>query len=68
MIVVVSLIVLLRELLVSTIFRMVHPYITIHSDLHLFHSFLLRAASYAHAHINATPRVHVIRESKMASK
>ena len=31
MIVLVSLIVLLRELLVSTIFRMVHPYITIHS-------------------------------------
>ena len=32
----VSLIVLLRELLVSTIFRMVHPYIAIHSFLHLF--------------------------------
>ena len=31
MIVLVSLIVLLRELLVSTIFRMVHPYIAIHS-------------------------------------
>ena len=34
-IVLVSLIVLLRELLVSTIFRMVHPYIGIHSFLHL---------------------------------
>ena len=31
MIVLVSLIVLLRELLVSTIFGMVHPYITIHA-------------------------------------
>ena len=31
MIVLVSLIVLLRELLVSTIFGMVHPYIAIHS-------------------------------------
>ena len=31
MIVLVSLIVLLRRLLVSTIFRMVHPYITVHS-------------------------------------
>ena len=31
MIVLVSLIVLLRELLVSTICRMVHPYIAIHS-------------------------------------
>ena len=31
MIVLVSLIVLLRELLVSTIFCMVHPYIAIHS-------------------------------------
>ena len=31
MIVLVSLIVLLKELLVSTIFRMVHPYIAIHS-------------------------------------
>ena len=44
MIVLVSFIVLLRELLVSTIFRMVHPYIAIHSVerlLHLFHTFLL---------------------------
>ena len=40
MIVLVSLIVLLRRLLVSTIFRMVHPYITVHSFLHLFHVFL----------------------------
>ena len=31
MIVLVSLIVLLRRLLVSIIFRMVHPYITVHS-------------------------------------
>ena len=31
MIVLVSLRVLLRRLLVSTIFRMVHPYITVHS-------------------------------------
>ena len=59
MIVLVSLIVLVRELLVSTIFRMVHPYITIHSVewfLHLFHTFLLQS-SYAHAHVSATPRV-----------
>ena len=40
MIVLVSFIVLLREL-VSTIFRMVHPYIAIHSFLHLFRTFLL---------------------------
>ena len=40
MIVLVSLIVLLRRLIVSTIFRMVHPYITVHSFLHLFHVFL----------------------------
>ena len=39
MIVLVSLIVLLRRLLVSTIFGMVHPYITVHSFLHLFHVF-----------------------------
>ena len=57
MIVLVSLIVLLWELLVSTIFRIVHPYIAIHSFLHLFHSFL---AIYAHAHFSATPRMHVI--------
>ena len=31
MIVLVSLIILLRELLVSTLFHMVHPYIAIHS-------------------------------------
>ena len=40
MIVLVSLIVLLRELLVCTIFRMVHPYIAIHSVelfLHLYY-------------------------------
>ena len=40
MIVLVSLIILLRELLVSTIFDMVHPYIAIHLVewfLHLFH-------------------------------
>ena len=39
MIVLASFIVLLRELIVSTIFRMVHPYITIHSVegfLHLY--------------------------------
>ena len=34
MIVLVSLIVLLRELLVSTIFRMVHPYIAIQNDFY----------------------------------
>ena len=39
MIVLVSLIVLLRELLVSTIFCMVHPYIASHSFLHLLHIF-----------------------------
>ena len=39
MIVLVYLIVLLRELLVSTIFCMVHPYIAIHSFLHLLHIF-----------------------------
>ena len=33
MIVLVSLIVLIRRLLVFTIFRMVHPYITVHSFL-----------------------------------
>ena len=58
MIVLVSLIVLLRELLVSTIFRMVHPYIAIHSFLHLFHTFYWKR-SYAHAHVSATPRVRV---------
>ena len=36
MIVLVSLIVLLRRLLVPIVFRMVHPYITIHSFLHLY--------------------------------
>ena len=40
MIVLVFLIVLLRRLLVSTILRMVHPYITVHSVEHLFHVFL----------------------------
>ena len=54
MIVLVSLIVLLRRLLVSTIFCMVHPYITVHSDsvelfLHLFHVFCEASASCAHA-------------------
>ena len=39
MIVLVSLIVLLRRLLVPTVFHMMHPYITIHSFLHLFHVF-----------------------------
>ena len=34
-IVLVSLILLLREILVSTMFRMVHPYITIHSVVKL---------------------------------
>ena len=41
MIVLVSLIVLLRGYLVSTIFRMVHPYIHVHSFLHLFHIFFM---------------------------
>ena len=55
MIVLVALIVLLRRLLVPTVFRMVHPYITVHSVelfLHLFHVFfvkLARKCSYAHA-------------------
>ena len=49
MIVLVSLIVLLRELLVSTIFRIVHPYIfTLVS--HIF----IASRSYAHAHVSAT--------------
>ena len=42
MIVLVCLIVLLRELLVSTIFCMVHPYIPIHSQLnYLLHIFFV---------------------------
>ena len=60
MIVLVSLIVLLKELLVSTIFRMVHPYITIQMIFTLVsHIFIAsrRKRSYAHAHISATPRV-----------
>ena len=52
MIVLVYLIVLLRKLLLSTIFCMVHPYIAI---LHTHNNMALR--SYAHAHVNATPRV-----------
>ena len=42
-----------KELLVSTIFCMVHPYIAFLHLLHIF--FALR--SYAHAHVNATPRM-----------
>ena len=59
MIVLVSSIVLLRELLVSTIFRMVDPYIAIQSVerfLHLFHTFIA-SRSYVHAHVSAAPRV-----------
>ena len=59
MIVLVSLIVLLRELLVSTIFLLVHPYIAIHSVLNIYvlvsHIFALR--SYAHAYVSATPHM-----------
>ena len=46
MIVLVSLIVLLRRLLVPTVFRMVHPYISIHSFLHLFHVFWRSYSAY----------------------
>ena len=53
MIVLVSFIVLLREL-VSTIFRMVHPYIAIHS---VFLILLRVERSYAHAQVSATSRV-----------
>ena len=55
MIVLVYLIVLLRELLVSTIFCMVRPYIAIHSFLHLLDIFYFfcRKRIYAHAHVNA---------------
>ena len=67
MIVLVSLIVLLRELLVSTFFshgaslhrhsfsRMIFTLVT-----HIFH------CSYTHARVGATPRDRVLRESKMA--
>ena len=55
MIVLVYLIVLLRELFVSTLFCMVHPYIAIHSFTH--NIILRRKRSYAHAHVNATHRV-----------
>ena len=43
MIVLVSLIVLLRGLLVSTIIRMVHPYITVHSVEWFLHLYLVIA-------------------------
>ena len=60
MIVLVYLIVLLRELLVSTIFAWCIP--TSPFFLHLLHFFLLH--SYAHAYVNITPRM--FRESKIA--
>ena len=65
MIVLVSLIALLRRLLVPTVFRMVHPYICIHSFLHLFHVFLRRyisrLCSCADAQIyGAAPCHHVL--------
>ena len=56
MIVLVSLIVLLRELLVSTIFLC----IMIFTLVSLIYASRRNAASYAHAHVSATPRVHVI--------
>ena len=60
MILLVSLIVLLRELLVSTIFRMVHPYIAIHSVewfLQLFHTYLWKFIARLK---NAVTRMHTL--------
>ena len=54
MIVLVYSIVLLRELLVSTIF--LHGPSLHRRFLHLLHIFFAER-SYAHAHVNATPRV-----------
>ena len=58
MIVLVPMIVLLRELIVSTIFCMVHPYIAIHSVewfLHLFHTFLLLRVENAVTRMRTLP-------------
>ena len=56
MILLVYLIVLLRELLDSPIFCMVHPYIAIHSFLHLLRTlFFVETQLRACAHVNATP-------------
>ena len=55
MIVLVSFIVLLRRLLVSTIFSMVHPYIAIHFSILVSHIFATRVQFYMHSHVNATP-------------
>ena len=58
-IVLVSLIILLRELFVSTIFRMLHPYIAIRMMYTCFAHFCF-AAIYVHVHVCTTPHMHMI--------
>ena len=59
MIVLVSLIVLLRRIIVSTIFRMVHPYITVHSVEWFLHLYLVIAHTCRQFDINACEQCYI---------
>ena len=66
MIVLVSLIVSLRELLVSTIFRMVHPYIAIYSVVYYsFSTLSLYVYSYSGICSNGAKK-RTVAQSKLA--